>query len=99
MYKQTYIEDYENENGEIAVPIEWDIDNYTDFVRIDEIIDSLNLTNNQYQVLSLRMRGYSPEKCGKKKGCSRQNINKVLEQVRKKYIAMYGVPDIVKLQK
>lgn len=98
-YKQVYLEDYENENGQIAVPFEWDIDNYTDFVRIDEIIDSLELTANQYQVLSLRLRGYSPEKCGEKKGCSRQNINKVLEQIRKKYIAQYGMPATVQTAK
>lgn len=91
-YKNVYLEDYENEHGQITVPFEWDIDSYSDFIRIDEIIDSLELTANQYQVLSLRMRGLSPEKCGQAKGCSRQNINKVLEQIRKKYVAVYGTP-------
>lgn len=98
-YKQLYLEDYENENGQIAVPLEWDIDNYADFVRIDEIIDSLELTANQYQVLNLRMRGLSMEQCATKKGCVKSNIFKVLDQIRKKYIALYGVPATVQTAK
>lgn len=98
-YKQIYLTDYENDNGEIAVPFEWDIDNYTDFVRIDEIIDSLGLTPNQYQVLNLRMRGMSMEQCATAKGCAKSNIFKVLDQIRKKYIALYGIPATVQTAK
>lgn len=94
-YKQLYLEDYENENGQIAVPLEWDIDNYADFVRIDETIDSLELTANQYQVLNLKMRGKSNVQTATAKGCSEKNIRKVLEQIRNKYIALYGMPATV----
>lgn len=98
-YKQVYLIDYENDNGEIAVPFEWDIDNYTDFVRIDEIIDSLELTPNQYQVLNLRMRGLSMGQCATAKGCAKSNIFKVLDQIRKKYITLYGMPATVQTAK
>lgn len=98
-YKQTYLTDYENENGEIAVPPEWDIDNYTDFIRIDEIIESMELTPNQYQVLNLRMRGLSMEKCATAKGCAKSNIFKVLDQIRKKYIVLYGIPATIQTTK
>lgn len=98
-YKQVYLIDYENDSGEIAVPFEWDIDNYTDFVRIDEIIDSLELTPNQYQVLNLRMRGLSMRQCATAKGCAKSNIFKVLDQIRKKYIALYGIPATVQTAK
>ena len=91
-YRNTYLTDYEKENGEICVPFEWDIDNYSDFVRIDEMIENLQLTNNQKQVLALRMRGLSLDKCGTAKGCSKQNIDKVLKQIREKYISVYGIP-------
>lgn len=98
-YKQVYLTDYENDNGEIAMPFEWDIDNYADFVRLDEIIDSLELTPNQYQVLNLRMRGLSMGQCAAAKGCAKSNIFKVLDQVRKKYIALYGIPATVQTAK
>ena len=98
-YKRLYLEDYENENGQILVPFEWDVDNYADFIRIDEIIDGLELTANQYQVLNLRMRGLSMDQCAMKKGCVKSNIAKVLDQIRKKYIAVYGVPATVQTAK
>lgn len=89
-YKQTYITDYENERGEIVVPWEWDVDNYEDFKRIDDIIDSLELTANQYQVLNLKMRGLSNVQAAAAKGCGESNIRKVLDQIRAKYVAIYG---------
>lgn len=98
-YKYLYLEDYENENGQITVPFEWDIDNYADFARIDKIIDSLELTANQYQVLNLRMRGLSLDECATIKGCVKSNIFKVLDQIRKKYVALYGVSATVQTTK
>lgn len=95
-YKQTYIEDYENGHGAIAVPMEWDIDNFADFVKINDIIDSLNLTPNQYHVLNLKMRGKSNVQTATVKGCSEANIRKVLDQIRKKYVDIYGIPANVK---
>lgn len=94
--KSVYITDYEKEHGEIKVPFEWDVDSCEDLTTINNIINSLNLTANQYQVLNLRLRGMSYESCAHNKGCSKQNIAKVLDQVRTKYVTLYGVPSNVK---
>lgn len=94
--KSVYITDYENDHGEIKVPFEWDVDSCEDLTTINNIINSLNLTANQYQVLNLRLRGMSYEECAHNKGCSKQNIAKVVDQIRTKYTAIYGIPVNVK---
>ena len=96
--KSVYITDYENKYGEIKVPFEWDVDSYEDLTALNTIIKSLNLTANQYQVLNLRLRGMSYEDCARNKGCSKQNISKVLNQIRTKYTALYGAPSEVALK-
>ena len=88
--KQVYITDYEENHGEIVVPLMWDIDNYTDYVTIDRIINDLDLTDSQMWVLNKRLQGFSLREIADKKGVTHRAIAKALEQIAKKYIALYG---------
>lgn len=99
-YKQVYLEDYENENGVLAVPCMWDMPTYTDYTTAKRIIDSLHLTATQYQILKLRLQGLSMEQCAKVKGCSKKNVHKIIEQIRTKYTNLYGeiaIPVLAKI--
>lgn len=99
-FRRIYIEDYETEHGQIAVPFGWDIDDFETLTAIDEIINSMGLTDTQAQILGFRMRGMSIRECMTAKGSKSINgMYKIMEQIRKKYVDLYGVPSSVKLAK
>ena len=98
-YKQTYIEDYENDHGEIAIPFLWDVPTYTDYITIDKIIKSLELNENQKYILNKRMQGYSLQSIADTKKVSKQAIANTLAKIGKKYISIYGEISVPTLEK
>ena len=94
-YKQVYITDYEGNHGEIIAPDEWGIDDYETLVTVQSVIESMNLTKVQSDILSLRMRGKSIHECAEIRGKSRQAVIKTMGQIRTKYIDLYGLPENV----
>lgn len=88
--KQVYITDYEENHGEIAVPFMWDIDNYTDYVTIDRLINALDLTDSQMWILNKRLQGFSLLEIANKKGVAKSTIQTTLERIGKKYLAIFG---------
>jgi len=95
-YKQVYITDYENNHGEIAVRPEWDIDTYTDIIDITERLNRLQLTQNQYAILSKRLDGKSYADIASERGVTKQAVANTLEKIGKKYIAIYGEVNLKK---
>lgn len=98
-YKQCYLEDYETENGEIAVPFMWDMPTYTDYVSTTEIITALELTENQKYILNKRLQGFSLQEIADTKNTSKQAIANTLAKIGKKYIALYGEIAVPTLEK
>jgi DNA-directed RNA polymerase specialized sigma24 family protein len=101
-YKQDYLTDYENNNGEIAVPFLWDMPTYTDYITATEIITALELTENQKYILNKRLQGCDLAEIAKLKNVSYQSIQNALAKIGKKYIALYGeiaVPVLEKILK
>ena len=99
-FKQCYIEDYESEHGEIAVPVKWDVPTYNDYITITEIITALELTENQKYILNKRLQGYSLQSIADTKNTSKQAVANTLAKIGKKYIALYGeiaVPTLKKI--
>lgn len=99
-YKQCYLEDYETENGEIAVPFLWDMPTYTDYITVTEIMTALELTENQKYILNKRLQGFSLQEIADTKNTSKQAIANTLAKIGKKYIALYGeiaVPTLAKI--
>lgn len=69
-YKRAYV-DETDENGKIVyyeIPLEWDTPTATDFKRVTEIINALNLTDKQAQILRYRLRGIAVDTTETKKG-------------------------------
>lgn len=89
-YKRVYLTDYENENGEIAVPFMWDIDNYADYITVTDILTALELNENQRHILNKRLQGFSLKEIADTKGTSKQAIANTLAKIGKKYISLYG---------
>lgn len=99
LYKQVYLTDYENDNGEIAVPFMWDMPTYTDYITATEIITALDLTENQRYILNKRLQGLSLQEIADTKKTSKQAVANTLAKIGKKYIALYGeiaVPTLAK---
>ena len=99
-FKQSYIEDYESEHGEIAVPVKWDMPTYNDYITVTEIITALELTENQKYILNKRLQGYSLQSIADTKNTSKQAIANTLGKIGKKYISLYGeiaVPTLKKI--
>lgn len=97
--KQIYITDYEENHGEIAVPFMWDIDTYTDYVQIDELINGLDLTDNQMWILNKRLQGFSVSDIARKKNTDRRAVYNALEKIGKKYIAVFGGVSVSAMEK
>ena len=93
VYKVAFIEDYESEHGEIAVPFMWDIPTYTDYATMTAVIASLNLTENQRAILAKRLKGKSLAEIGEERGISKQAVANTLAKVAKKYTDLYGTPN------
>ena len=98
-YKQVYLEDYETENGEIAVPFLWDMPTYTDYITVTEIITALDLTENQKYILNKRLQGVSVSEIAKLKNVDRRAVYNALEKIGKKYITLYGEIAVPTLEK
>ena len=98
-YKQIYLEDYESENGEIAVPFKWDFDTYTEYMTVSQIITALDLTVNQKYILNKRLQGYSLQQIADTKNTSRQAVANTLTKIANKYIAIYGEIAVPTLKK
>ena len=98
-YKQCFLEDYETENGEIAVPFLWDMPTYTDYITVTEIITALELTENQRYILNKRLQGVSVREIARLKGVYPNAIENALAKIGKKYIALYGEIAVPTLEK
>ncbi len=88
--KQLYLTDYEENHGEIAVPFMWDIDTYTDYVTIDDMLNKLTLTDNQMWILNKRLQGVSVSDIARKKGTGRTAIYNALDKIGKQYLSIFG---------
>ena len=98
-YKQLYLTDYENDHGEIAVPFEWDMPTYTDYITTTEILTALELTENQKYILNKRLQGCDLAEIARLKNVSYQSIQNTLAKIGKKYIALYGEIAVPTLEK
>lgn len=59
---------------------------------VDRIIDSLNLTDRQRQILTYRLQGYGNKAIATRFGVSDVAILKTVKQIRKKWLDVYGDP-------
>lgn len=98
-YTQIYLEDYESENGVIAVPFKWDTTTYEDYITVRDIIKALELTENQRYILNKRMQGLSLQQIADTKNTSKQAIANTLAKIGKKYINLYGEISVPTLKK
>lgn len=89
-YKQVYVDDYESENGAIAVPFKWDIENTEQLDRTQDIIKILDLSDNQRAILYARLRGISLQDIAKDRGVSYQAVQNTLGKIAKKYLSRIG---------
>ena len=96
-YKRIFIEDYESEHGQIAVPAGWDVEDAFTFARMVEVVKALELTDTQYQVLVMRFHGMSTYEIAEKRGVTQRAIAKTLKQVQARYTELYGVPENVQI--
>ena len=97
--KQCYIEDYESEHGEIAVPVKWDMPTYTDYITVTEIITALELNENQKYILNKKLQGYSNCDIARLKNVGESAIRNTLAKIGKRYIAIYGEIAVPTLEK
>ena len=98
-FKQMYLEDYESEHGEIAVPFLWDIPTYTDYITATEIITALDLTENQKYILNKRLQGVGIREIARLKNVNVNAVENALAKIGKKYIALYGEIAVPTLEK
>lgn len=89
-YKQVYVDDYENENGVIAVPFRWDIENAEQLDRTQEVIKILDLSDNQRAILNARLCGVALQDIATKRGVSYQAVQNALSKIAKKYLTRIG---------
>lgn len=89
-FKQVYIEDYEKENGVIAVPEMWDIPDVDTWENVIARIDGMNLTPTQAQILRYRLQGLSNKRIADLRNTDAANIGRRLAKIGEKYIAVYG---------
>lgn len=68
-----------NENGVITRQESWN--------EVMEIINGMQLTKRQRQILSMRLQGYSELAIAQTLGCSQSNIHQHIEKIRKAYNA------------
>jgi DNA-binding NarL/FixJ family response regulator len=84
--KKAYV-DENDENGNrlyYEIPKFWDIPTITDYKGIIDLIDKMNLTPRQNEILGLRLRGLSLHQISKKLQVSRTAIQKTVKQIQTK---------------
>ena len=91
-YKRIFIEDYEGEHGQIAIPAMWDVEDIETYARMVEVVKALELTDTQHQVLVMRFHGMSTYEIAEKRGVTQRAIAKTLKQIQTRYTELYGVP-------
>lgn len=87
-YKRAYVDDIE-ENGErlyYEIPDEWDMPTATDYKRVVQIIDALNLTAKQAQILRYRLRGLSLHRIAEKMSINRKTVQEHIKAIQRKYL-------------
>ena len=83
-YKRVYVDEID-ENGATLyyeIPAEWDIPTATDYKRVADLIEQLDLPQRQKQVLRYRLRGLSVNATAKKMGVTRQAAQNLLRKVQ-----------------
>ena len=93
-YKRAYV-DEQDENGNTLfyeIPDLWDTPTATDFKRVKQVIDALNLTAKQAQILGYRLRGLSVNATAQKMGVTRQAMQNLLRKVQAKAKAIGLAP-------
>ena len=93
-YKRAYV-DEQDENGNTLfyeIPDLWDTPTATDFKRVKQVIDALNLTAKQAQTLGYRLRGLSVNATAQKMGITRQAVQNLMRKLQAKAKAIGLVP-------
>lgn len=67
----------------------YDIDNYNDYVTINDIMQNLKLANREKQVLNFRMQGLSIVDISKKLNVTENCVTKALLRIQNKIKALY----------
>lgn len=86
-YKRAYV-DEQDENGNTLfyeIPDLWDTPTATDFKRVKQVIDALNLTAKQAQILGYRLRGLSVHQIAEKLKIHRKTLQEHIKATRAKY--------------
>ena len=86
-YKRAYV-DEQDENGNTLfyeIPDLWDTPTATDFKRVKQVIDALNLTAKQAQILGYRLRGLSVHQIAEKLQIHRKTLQEHIKAIQAKY--------------
>ena len=86
-YKRAYV-DEQDENGNTLfyeIPDLWDTPTATDFKRVKQVIDALNLTAKQAQILGYRLRGLSVHQIAEKLKIHRKTLQEHIKAIQAKY--------------
>ena len=93
-YKRAYVDEID-ENGNALfyeIPDEWDIPTATDYKRVADLIEQLDLPQRQKQVLRYRLRGLSVNATAQKMGVTKQAAQNLLRKVQAKAKAIGLAP-------
>lgn len=89
-YKRAYVDN--PETGEYyEVPDEWDAPTYTDFKRVKDITNALNLTDRQAEILRYRLRGIAVDTTPAKNGQDTPHATSIHTIARKMGISRQAV--------
>ena len=86
-YKRAYV-DEQDENGNTLfyeIPDLWDTPTATDFKRVKQVINALNLTAKQAQILGYRLRGLSVHQIAEKLKIHRKTLQEHIKAIQAKY--------------
>lgn len=87
VYKVAYVDEIDESGNRLfyEIPESWDLPTITDYKRVMEIINALNLTERQMQVLRYRMRGVAVDNTAKgKNGQPSQSTNTSVRTIAQK---------------
>ena len=76
----------------VLVPLEWDCFKIHDFKTVVEIINKMDLSPRQHQVLNLRLRGKGYKKIAKSMGCSVSSVKTHIKALQDKAIKIGLAP-------
>lgn len=84
-YEHIYVDEIDEKTGATLyyeIPAEWDIPTATDYKRVADLIEQLDLPQRQKQVLRYRLRGLTVNATAKKMGVTRQAVQNLLRKMQ-----------------